>query len=267
MDRLLLEDVRFYGHHGVTKAEQTVGVWFSVDVELAAGPGSRRAVRRSGARTVDYGGVARRIVELGGHGSREPDRAAGRPHRGDAPARVPDPPGPRPRAQADGAPGRHPRHPVGRAGARAMTPPRASSRRDAARRRPPIAATLGRRPGSVDAPRLPRPRLQRRRAPPAVPRAAYRQLAEMRELRVVDASPLYETEPWEREPGAGTDEQHWHLNCVIAVETSLSPAALLERMQAVEAALERERPRGRRRSGAPRCTPWTSTSCSTRTGC
>ena len=35
MDRLLLEDVRFYGHHGVTPAEQALGVWFSVDVELA----------------------------------------------------------------------------------------------------------------------------------------------------------------------------------------------------------------------------------------
>ena len=74
--------------------------------------------------------------------------------------------------------------------------------------------------------------------------AAYRQLAEMGELRVVDASPLYETEPWEREPGRGTDEEAWHLNCVVAVETALPPAALLERMQAVEAALERHRPPG-----------------------
>jgi 2-amino-4-hydroxy-6-hydroxymethyldihydropteridine diphosphokinase len=74
--------------------------------------------------------------------------------------------------------------------------------------------------------------------------AAYRHLAEMGELRVVEASPLYETEPWERDPGAGTGEQAWHLNCVIAVETSLSPAALLERIQAVETALERQRPPG-----------------------
>ena len=74
--------------------------------------------------------------------------------------------------------------------------------------------------------------------------SAYRQLAAMSELRVVEASPLYETEPWEREPGAGTDEQAWHLNCVIAIETSLSPSALLAQMQAVEAALERRRPPG-----------------------
>jgi 2-amino-4-hydroxy-6-hydroxymethyldihydropteridine diphosphokinase len=74
--------------------------------------------------------------------------------------------------------------------------------------------------------------------------AAYRLLAEMGELRVVDASPLYETEPWEREPGAGTDEGQWHLNCVIAIDTSLSPTALLEQLQAVEKTLERERPPG-----------------------
>ena len=34
-DKLFLEDVRFYGRHGVTRAEQAVGAWFSVDVELA----------------------------------------------------------------------------------------------------------------------------------------------------------------------------------------------------------------------------------------
>ncbi len=34
-DILLVEDIRFYGHHGVTPAQQEVGAWFSVDVELA----------------------------------------------------------------------------------------------------------------------------------------------------------------------------------------------------------------------------------------
>lgn len=67
MDRLLLEDVRFYGHHGVTKAEQTLGVWFSVDVELALDL-APAALSDDLGTTVDYGGVARRIVELGGHG-------------------------------------------------------------------------------------------------------------------------------------------------------------------------------------------------------
>ena len=67
MDRLLLEDVRFYGHHGVTTAEQTLGVWFSVDVELALDL-APAALSDDLGTTVDYGGVARRIVELGGHG-------------------------------------------------------------------------------------------------------------------------------------------------------------------------------------------------------
>jgi dihydroneopterin aldolase len=67
MDRLLLEDVRFYGYHGVTKAEQTTGVWFSVDVELALDL-APAALSDDLASTVDYGRVARRIVELGSAG-------------------------------------------------------------------------------------------------------------------------------------------------------------------------------------------------------
>ena len=63
-DKLLLEDVRFYGHHGVSKAEQTVGVWFSVDAELAVDL-TAAAVSDDLGSTVDYGAVARRIVEVG----------------------------------------------------------------------------------------------------------------------------------------------------------------------------------------------------------
>jgi dihydroneopterin aldolase len=66
-DRLLLEDVRFYGHHGVSKAEQMVGVWFSVDAELAVDLAAA-AVSDDLATTVDYGHVARRIVEIGTEG-------------------------------------------------------------------------------------------------------------------------------------------------------------------------------------------------------
>lgn len=66
-DRLLLEDVRFYGHHGVSKAEQTVGVWFSVDVELAVDLAGA-ALSDDLAAAVDYGEVARRIVEIGTEG-------------------------------------------------------------------------------------------------------------------------------------------------------------------------------------------------------
>jgi 7,8-dihydroneopterin aldolase/epimerase/oxygenase len=63
-DKLLLDDVRFFGQHGVTPAEREVGAWFSVDAELgmdlAAASGSDDL-----AATVDYGRVARRIVEIG----------------------------------------------------------------------------------------------------------------------------------------------------------------------------------------------------------
>ena len=66
-DKLLLEDVRFYGHHGVSKAEQTVGVWFSVDAELAVDL-APAVVSDDLGSTVDYGAVARRIVEIGTQG-------------------------------------------------------------------------------------------------------------------------------------------------------------------------------------------------------
>src|SRR5262245_35096133 len=67
MDRLRLEDVRFYGHHGATRAEKTVGVWFSVDVELAVDL-APAALSDDLGTTIDYGAVARRVVEVGGQG-------------------------------------------------------------------------------------------------------------------------------------------------------------------------------------------------------
>ncbi len=63
-DRLLLEDVRFYGQHGLTRAERAVGAWFSVDAELALDLGPA-AASDDLAHAVDYGAVARRIVEIG----------------------------------------------------------------------------------------------------------------------------------------------------------------------------------------------------------
>ena len=63
-DKLLLEDVRFYGQHGLTRAEQVVGAWFSVDVELAVDLTSAM-VSDQVSGTIDYGLVARRIVEIG----------------------------------------------------------------------------------------------------------------------------------------------------------------------------------------------------------
>ena len=63
-DKLLLEDVRFYGQHGLTKAERTVGAWFSVDAELALDLAPAAASDDLDA-AVDYGAVASRIVAIG----------------------------------------------------------------------------------------------------------------------------------------------------------------------------------------------------------
>ena len=63
-DKLFLDDVRFHGRHGVTDAERSVGAWFSVDAELALDLRSA-AVSDELSATVDYGAVARRIVEIG----------------------------------------------------------------------------------------------------------------------------------------------------------------------------------------------------------
>lgn len=64
MDKLTLDDVRFFGRHGVTAAEESVGAWFSVDVELGVDL-TAAAVSDDLAATVDYGAVAKRVVEIG----------------------------------------------------------------------------------------------------------------------------------------------------------------------------------------------------------
>lgn len=63
-DKLLLDDVRFYGQHGTSKAEQAVGAWFSVDAELVFDLAPAALSDDLGA-TIDYGRVAHRIVEIG----------------------------------------------------------------------------------------------------------------------------------------------------------------------------------------------------------
>ena len=62
-------------------------------------------------------------------------------------------------------------------------------------------------------------------------------------VRFLDASPLYETEPWESVPGQSANRADWFLNCVAAIETTLSPAALLKRVHQIETALGRVRSR------------------------
>ena len=78
----------------------------------------------------------------------------------------------------------------------------------------------------------------------AVLRSAVRRLDGLQAVRFVDASPLYDSEPWESEPGQTVGEQPWYLNCVVAIETSLTPRALLAELQTIESSLGRTRPPG-----------------------
>jgi dihydroneopterin aldolase len=77
-DILLVEDIRFYGHHGVTPAQQEVGAWFSVNVELALDLTPAALSDDLGAG-VDYGQVVRQVIEVGtGERVRLIERLAGR---------------------------------------------------------------------------------------------------------------------------------------------------------------------------------------------
>lgn len=75
-------------------------------------------------------------------------------------------------------------------------------------------------------------------------RTAIRRLRDTDDVQVVTASPLYESEPWEEEPGRAGSEQRWYLNCVVAVDTPLAPRELLDRLRGIEDALGRVRPAG-----------------------
>jgi 2-amino-4-hydroxy-6-hydroxymethyldihydropteridine diphosphokinase len=75
-------------------------------------------------------------------------------------------------------------------------------------------------------------------------KSAVRRLLERDTIRFIDASPLYDSEPWETEPGQTVSEQRWFLNCVVAIETSLAPRALLAELQAIETSHGRTRPPG-----------------------
>lgn len=88
----------------------------------------------------------------------------------------------------------------------------------------------------------------------ALLRTAMQHLRESAELEVVTASPLYESEPWEAEPGRAGSEQRWYLNCVVAADTPLPPRALLERLRGIEDTLGRVRASGTPEAGrfAPR---------------
>ena len=78
-------------------------------------------------------------------------------------------------------------------------------------------------------------------------RRAVDQLRAMQDLRFLDASPLYRTEPWERESvREQADDRGWFFNCAVLIETELEPGALLTRLQSIEDTLGRIR-----RGGTP----------------
>lgn len=63
-DRIILKGIQFYGHHGVPDAEQETGHRYEVDVEMEAD--LTAAVAADDVMlTVDYGAVARGVLELG----------------------------------------------------------------------------------------------------------------------------------------------------------------------------------------------------------
>jgi 2-amino-4-hydroxy-6-hydroxymethyldihydropteridine diphosphokinase len=76
----------------------------------------------------------------------------------------------------------------------------------------------------------------------ALLRAAVHRLRATDQVRVVSASSLYETEPWERPPGRRERREGWYLNCAVVIETPLAPEVLLDRLQVIEEALGRARP-------------------------
>ena len=84
----------------------------------------------------------------------------------------------------------------------------------------------------------------------ALLRDAVQRLRALAEVALVDAPPLYESEPWETHAGEGLGERDWYLNCVVAIDTALPPRPLLRHLQDIEADLGRARgpgtPEGRR---------------------
>jgi 2-amino-4-hydroxy-6-hydroxymethyldihydropteridine diphosphokinase len=80
-------------------------------------------------------------------------------------------------------------------------------------------------------------------------RTAVERLRALHEIHFVQASRLYETEPWESEPGQPLHRRQWYLNCAVVIETALPPERLLGHLQEIEGALGRTRPRGTPEAG------------------
>ena len=56
----------------------------------------------------------------------------------------------------------------------------------------------------------------------ALLRQAIARLRTLPEVQFLDASPVYWTEPWERQPGqSARNQESWFFNCVVSIETAL----------------------------------------------
>jgi 2-amino-4-hydroxy-6-hydroxymethyldihydropteridine diphosphokinase len=75
-------------------------------------------------------------------------------------------------------------------------------------------------------------------------RRAVAALRAMPDVEFLDASPLYLTEPWERQPGDTGEQEGWFFNCAVCIDTELPPMDLLDRLQALESRMGRVRVAG-----------------------
>lgn len=62
MDRIALRGLRAYGHHGVFASERELGQPFLVDIALGLDTGPAAGADDL-AQTVDYGAIAKRVVD------------------------------------------------------------------------------------------------------------------------------------------------------------------------------------------------------------
>jgi 7,8-dihydroneopterin aldolase/epimerase/oxygenase len=63
-DHIILSGIQFYGYHGVPDAEQATGHRYEVDLTLETDV-TEAAASDDVSHTVDYGAVAREVLELG----------------------------------------------------------------------------------------------------------------------------------------------------------------------------------------------------------
>src|SRR4026207_56629 len=75
-------------------------------------------------------------------------------------------------------------------------------------------------------------------------REAVARLRALADVVFVDASPLYQTEPWEQRPGQRPHPQSWFANCVVPIDSPLPARELPAAVQAMEDSLGRVRGTG-----------------------